>query len=518
MSSRRTVFVGTDPPSGRTFDWVVEPAARVLLAESVRLPDIRVVKELLDEAVPVIEALTEGSVESLLRDELFQLVLFVARAEATLRALDSSEAHTVVATQRLPRPSRPGRIGAGLAHFLGADLEWVGGRRPQRFPAGVVGSTRAWRWSRGGSGFAPSSIVAAVGGPSERRALQPVCDRLESGTVGLLDFSLIPDPDLASFGSFLTRRDAISSIGAGAYFRRLTDIWGSHDWWGSRWLPWVRPSMSVMARITLREAMLFRQAALRALEGSEVLLTAKVRFARARAIVAAARELGLATVGMQHGMYVDGNEWTDIRTDTFAVSGDSFAGILKRHGYPGEIVKVGAPFYRIPDRGWDCGIALQPPEGAVVTSPEDYEHHALGAYWTARRVLGDTATIGFRLHPREDEDSLRKIVGEGPPLSRDTGQGAAMWITVESSFVVEAVLSEAPVVLINFNGHPWEYRFADMPGSRVATSEPELRGALVEMQHGVTEAPVDIWRKEFATATGDEAAQAIAQILVDRVG
>ena len=101
MSPRRTVFVGTDPPSGRTFDWVVEPAARVSLADSVRLPDIRVVKELLDEAVPVIEALTAGSVESFLRDEFFQLVLSVARAEATLRAIESSEAHTVVATQRL---------------------------------------------------------------------------------------------------------------------------------------------------------------------------------------------------------------------------------------------------------------------------------------------------------------------------------------------------------------------------------------------------------------------------------
>ena len=276
--------------------------------------------------------------------------------------------------------------------------------------------------------------------------------------------------------------------------------------------------MSVMARITLREATLFHQAALRALEGSEVLLTAKVRFARARAIVAAARELGLATLGMQHGMYVDGNEWTDIRTDTFAVSGDSFAGILERHGYQGKIVKVGAPFYRIPDQGWDCGIALQPPEGVVITSTEDYQRHALWAYQTARRVLGERATIGFRLHPREDERSLRNIVGESPSLSRDTGQGAALWITIESSFVVEAVLSEAPVVLINFNAHPWEYQFADMPGSRVATSEPELRDALVEMQGDVTVAPVNIWRKEFATATGYEASAAIARMIVDRVG
>jgi hypothetical protein len=360
--------------------------------------------------------------------------------------------------------------------------------------------------------------VAAVGGPSERRALEPICDHLESGSFALLDFSLQPEPGLRSFGSFLTRRDAFRGIGHRAFLDRAIDIWGSSDWWGARWLPWVRDSLSVMSRITLREAVLFREAALRALAGSELLVTAKVRFARARAIVAAAGELGLVTVGMQHGMYVDGNEWTDIRTDVFAVSGESFARILERRGYEGEILRLGAPFYRIPDQDWDCGIALQPPEGVVITSPADYERHAIWAYRAARDALGEDATVGFRLHPRQDERALRKIVGDGPPISRDPTQGARLWVTIESSFVVEAVLSEAPVVLINFNGHPWEYTFADMPGSRVAATEEELRDALVGMKKTDDAIPVDVWRSEFATATGAEAAEAIAEILVDRIG
>ncbi len=518
MSPRRAVFVGADPPGGRAFDWVVEPAARVSLTESVRLPDIRVVKELLDEAVPVIEALTVGTVEALLRDELFQLVLSVARVEATLRSLDSADDHTIVASQQLSRPSRPGRLGAGLAHFLDADLEWTGRRHPQRFPAGLVGWARAWRWSRGGSGFTAAPIVAAVGGPSERRALEPVCDQLEPGSFAPLDFSLQPEPGLPSFGSFLTRRDAFRSTGHRAFLARAIEIWGSSDWWGSRWLPWVRESLSVMSRITLREAVLFREAALRALADSKLLVTAKVRYARARAIVAAAGELGLITVGMQHGMYVDGNEWTDIRTDVFAASGESFAGILERRGYDGEILRLGAPFYRIPDQDWDCGIALQPAEGVVIASPVDYERHARWAYGAARDALGEDASIGFRLHPRQDERALRKIVGDGPPISRDPDQGARLWVTIESSFVVEAVLSEAPVVLINFNGHPWEYAFADMPGSRVATTEEELRIALTAMKETGESAPVDVWRSEFATATGDEAAAAIARVLIERVG
>ena len=91
MKPRRTVFVGSNPPSDKAFDWVVEPSARVPLGDAVALPDIALVKELLDEAVPVIGALTNGPIESLLRDEFFQLVLSVARVEATLRSLDSTE-------------------------------------------------------------------------------------------------------------------------------------------------------------------------------------------------------------------------------------------------------------------------------------------------------------------------------------------------------------------------------------------------------------------------------------------
>jgi len=273
-----------------------------------------------------------------------------------------------------------------------------------------------------------------------------------------------------------------------------------------------------MSKITLREAVLYREAALRALQGSELLVTAKVRHARSRAIVAAAQELGLGTVAIQHGMYVDGNEWSDIRTDAFAVSGNSFANILQRRGYEGEIIRAGAPFYRVPNREWDCGIALQPPEGVVITSQADYERHALWAYRSAVSVLGDSATVGFRLHPREDEAVLRDIIGDAPPMSRDPDQGAKQWITIESSFVVEAVLSEAPVALINFNSHPWEYRFAEMPGSWVAMNEQELRTALAEMHQSGSDVPVDLWREEFAVATGDQAARAIAGILEERRG
>ncbi len=518
MKPRRTVFVGSDPPSDRDFDWVVEPAARVSLGDAASLPEIGVIKSLLDEAVPIIEELTDGTFDSLLRDEFLGLVLYVARVEATLRALDPSAAHSVVASRQLPRPSRPSSIGAGLARFLGADLEWTGRWRPERFPAGLVGSARAWRWSRGKQGAVAAPIVAAVGGPSERRALQPVCDHLDPESFTAIDFALQPDPELPSFGSFLTARDAVRSIGHRAFLERVTDIWGSHDWWGARWLPWVKPSLVAMSRITLREVVLFHEAALRALESAELLITAKVRHARARAIVAAAKERGVTTIAMQHGMYVDGNEWADIRTDVFAVSGDSFARILERNGYQGTILPAGAPFYQLPNRDWDCGIALQPPEGIVIASAADYERHALTAYGTARQVLGEGARIGFRLHPREDERALRSIVGDSTPISRDPNQGAALWLTVESSFVVQAVLSGSPTVLFNLNSHPWEYRFAEMEGSLVATNQLEMRSALEAAIGPESGSPMDLWRSEFAVATGDTAAAAIARIVTERIG
>ncbi len=518
MQPRRTVFVGSDPPPNRVFDWAVEPAARISLDDAVSFPDIGVIKGLLDEAVPVVEALADGRFWSLLRDELLGLVLFVARVEATVRALDRSETYRVVGSRQLPRPSRPGNIAAGLAGFLGADLEWTGWRSLQRFPAGMVGSARAWRWSRGRPGEIAAPVIVAVGGPSELRALQPVCDQLDPGSFVLRDFSLQPGPGLQSFGSFLSGRDAMSNIGHRAFLERTTDVWASHDWWGARWLPWVKRSLDVMSRITLREAVLFHKAALRAFGSSELLVTAKVRYARARAILAAARESGVMTVGVQHGMYVDGNKWTDIQTDVFAVSGDSFARILERNGYRGTIVSVGAPFFRSLDREWDCGIALQPPEGIVIISPSDYERHALAAYETARQVLGEGATIGFRMHPREDERVLRRIVGDDTPISRDPDQGAALWLTIESSFVVQAMLSGSPTVLFNLNSHPWEFRFGEMEGSLVATTPDEIRLALEAATRRGYDPSTETWRREFAVATGDIAAAAIARLITERIG
>ena len=60
-------------------------------------------------------------------------------------------------------------------------------------------------------------------------------------------------------------------------------------------------------------------------------------------------------------------------------------------------------------------------------------------------------------------------------------------------------------------------QFAEMPGSRVAATEEELRDALTEMKKTADPVPVDVWRSEFATATGDEAAAAIGRMLVDRI-
>ncbi len=513
MRPRRTIYVGTEPPPATAIDWVLEPAARVALDDTVAVPDMQELKRLLEAAAPVLDDLCSEPTAAVLRDEFRQLMLSVARAEATVGQFDGSEECEVVHSPRLSRPSRPGRLAEGLATILDADLVRRGPPRPRRFPAGAVGRARALRWSRGRPDPNPRPIVLAVGGPSEKRALAPVLEHLDPGSAGMLDFGLDPDPELASFGSFLTARGALGGVGSRALLSRSAEIWGSHDWWGRRWLPWVRPSLTAMAHITLREAVLFREAARRGLGESRVLLTAKVRFARARAILTAAADLGIVTIGMQHGVYVAGLEWTDIRTDVFAVTGASFERILRHGGYRGDIRAAGAPFFSTPDRSWDCGIALQPPEGVVITSAADYARHAGVAHDTARKVLGESVTIGFRLHPREDPKALRRVVGAEPPVSRDPAQGAASWISIESSFVVEAALSGAQVALLNLNDHPWEYPFASMPGSRVATSERELGNLLESMSTDPTAPDVDAWRREFAVSTGDEAAAAIAGII-----
>jgi len=510
----RSVFVGSDPPADRHFDLVVEPAARVDVEGAVAVPDIRVVKELLTEAVPVIDELTADPSAALLRDEFFQLVLSVARVEAALRELDPAESHVVYGTRHLPRPSRPARIAEGLARFIGADVEWIGPYRLSRFPAEIIGSGRALRWTRADRPDRPPRLALAVGGPSERRALEPVWSRLDGAT--MLDYGLEPDRTLAAFGAYLSAGDAVSSVDSVEFARRSTRVWGTRDWWGARWLPWVRRSLQVMGRITLKEGVLFERAAMRALTDAEILVTAKVRYARSRAISSAARKLGVPTIAIQHGMYVDGNEWTDLQLDVFGVSGDSFADVLRRRGFDGEIVPVGAPFYTVPDHEWDCGIALQPPEGVVITSDADYERHAKAAYRAARSVFGADAVIGFRLHPREDGSMLRRMLGEDVAVSRDPHRGGTAWISIESSFIVEAILSGAPTIMMNLNDHPWEYGFADMPGISLARSQDEIERSL--RNPALSEEHVDAWRQEFAVTTGTEAADAITALVADRVG
>ena len=56
-----------------------------------------------------------------------------------------------------------------------------------------------------------------------------------------------------------------------------------------------------------------------------------------------------------------------------------------------------------------------------------------------------------------------------------------------------------------------------IPSAASAVVEEELRNALTEMEETGESAPVDVWRREFATATGHEAAAAIARVLVDRI-
>ncbi len=511
MATRRTIYVGTNPPPAIPIDWVVEPAARVERSGVVATPSMGVLNDLLRDAKPVLDDLCTGD-GRLLRDEYRQLILSVARAEATAREF-AETACEIVQSPRLSRPSRPGRLGEGLSQFLDAPLARSGPPWPRRLPVGAIGQMRALRWSRGRPATGERPIVLAVGGPSERRALEPVLAHLDPGSAVMLDFGLDSDSELDSFGSFLSTRDALAGVGSRDLLAQAVSAWESREWWGRRWLPWTRSSLSATARITLREAVLFCRAAHRALDSAAVLVTAKVRFARARAILKAAEELGVKTIGMQHGIYVVGLDWTDTATDVFAVTGASSERGLLRDGYRGEIREVGAPFFTVAETDWDCGIALQPPEGVVVMSAADYTHHARTAYEAARRAFGDHASIGFRLHPREDEQTLRTAVGATPLISRDPTQGAATWISIESSFVVEAMLSGSRVVLLNLNEHQWEYPFADMPGIRVATSPQQLEQILGSPDGSSADAELDTWRGEFAVATGDEAGAAVADIV-----
>lgn len=525
MNPGPRVYVGFEPPASLSVDWATHPPALAKLQGAVSTADSQEAATLVEEALPVIDGLCVGQLPSLLRDEFTQLITMLARCEATVRALRHGDRCTVLHSPCVSRPTRPGQLGEGVAMFLDADLVRVGRRRLRRIPTTPIGIARSSSCVSVHDSWRCEPIILAVGGPAERRALEPVAIRLGRASPHLtVDFSNPRDRSLPPLTSVLQIRHAFSRVPSDWFLNRSREIWEAHDWWGRKWLPWANQSLVAMSRISLREASLFREAALRGLADARVLITAKVRWARARAIVAAANELGVTTIGTQHGMYADEPSWVGIETSAFATTGASFTKILHHRGYTGKIHACGAPFFQLPTTTWDCVITLQPPDGGMrtITSTSDYERHAVCAYRTARKFLGESAAIGFRLHPRDDGDRLRRLLGDEPLVSRDASIGGSLWITVESSVMVEAMLSGAHVIAFNLNAidnteFPWVSKFMAETGRRIATTPEELSEALQAAAEDDPAGNTAAWREEFATRLGSDAASEIAQLALSHL-
>lgn len=501
------VFVGDRPPAATQFDLVL--SANAAPSGNVTLQEI---ESLVEDARPALDFVVSDPVASLLRDEFVALVRTVAGVEAVRSGL-AGPIGLITHRTSLSRPTRPGRLGLGLASLIGAQSKQIGRHMPDLLPHRVVADARSLRWSRLDAPEQFSGVVFAVGGPSEMKALEGTREILEGRNVAvqLVDFSLVPIGFPAIGGVRPWERPDVSAL-----HEVLTTAWSQHDWWGVRWLPWVDRSLGAMAHVTGREAAVFLEGAMRTFPNAAAVVTAKLRWTRARSLVRACRRISVPTIGIQHGVHGDAIEWEGIETSSFGVTGESFRRVLKRRGYQGTTRVIGAPFFDEMKATHDGVIALRPVEGSIIRSEADHLAHLHAAAESLRRALGPTATIAYRAHPREIMAAEGSAVLAQFGVVEDRAASGRVWVSVESSAVAQAALSGSNVVVLSLNGHQWVHPYSEMPGVWTARTVEALSAAVAD----AWSAPgvgADDWKREYGLRLGQDAAESLADHIMESI-
>ncbi len=471
------------------------------------------VEALVEQARPALEILCGHPVGRLVRDDFVALVRNVAPAEA-VRNGAAGTVRSVTTRHSVSRPTRPGRVGEGLARLGDVPLVRRGPPVPDMGSPRIVAAARSARWSRLPAPDAGSGIVLAVGGPSERRALTPVKERLTArgDTVHVVEFATEPMglPSLMAVAPW-------AKGNAAELYDVLRAAWSTPGWGGAAWLPWVERSLRAMAGVVGREAAVTSAGADRVLAGASVVVTAKVRWTRARALTAAAQRAEVPVVACQHGVHTDGIEWEGQTADVFGVAGDSFGEILRRRGFGGAVRPIGATFFDVLPPTHDGVLALRPVEASIIRSAADYLAHLEAGASALRRQLGAGATLALRPHPRERIDDAAAALLRAHGIDVDPAAAAPVWLAVESSVVAQAALAGGRVVMFSLNGHEWAYDFHELPGVWTARTNAELTTAL---RNAHETDPMDLgpWRTAHGNRLGIEAADALAAVILEAAG
>ena len=239
-----------------------------------------------------------------------------------------------------------------------------------------------------------------------------------------------------------------------------------------------------------------------------------------RAVVSAARSLGVRSVGVQHGLigphhveYVHpaeavaaDNRWRCPIPDVTAVDGEYFRSVLTgQSAYPaGSVVVTGQMRYEASMAGRTPGgrrkdmilVATQPVSGMA-----SWVTDVLDAVGSKREVI-------LKVHPLEDEKSYRRVAsgkGRKATVVRDADlfellSTTSLLVTRSSTMIIEAALADCPVVVYNPTGLPDPVPFADFGGGTVARTPEELNEVLSDLiGGGQTRHSLEMGREAFLT-------------------
>ncbi len=150
---------------------------------------------------------------------------------------------------------------------------------------------------------------------------------------------------------------------------------------------------------------------------------------------------------------------------------------------------------------------MRPIEPPVLVDNSDYLAHAQAAVQAAVRAMPH-ASVAFRPHPREDPGLLRR---EFPNVDVDSGATGRLWLSLESSVILQALISGSSVVMFTLHGERWLTDLHMLSGVRTAHSLDELNEAVLAALNEAEGNDEGINR--YASAIGTEAASQVADMV-----
>ncbi len=320
-----------------------------------------------------------------------------------------------------------------------------------------------------------------------------------------------------------------------AVFRRSFEFAGADV--SRLMVPLVRGSIAGMAKWAQTVGSM--TASLRQMGNVKAVLVQEEFYPRGMQTIAAARQLGIPTVGVQHGanspahlVYtvpagcVEGSPVPDY----FCAYGEYGKEVLCRHGsYPSErIWVVGSPRFdhvvRKPGRGRDArellGLPTEKFVAMVATEGYRWSEAPCRALFEAVRGLDDVL-VCIKMHPKDNAAEKYKALARRCGANNvryyadrfdDLLAACDVLIAPCSTTILEAMLLGKATICTNFSNEPDRYPYVADGGSLGAGTSEQLRIALEQVRSAGNDPTLALDRMKFLrrhlgpTSTGQGAA------------